>query len=166
MKKEEFENIVNLQNNLKEQPNSKLIEVMDILTTDFELTKENIINFLGRTPHRIKGFYKEDFDVSLVGYSPQLLATAVFEYPFTQVFIDFEIKPADGSVNATNLYIHSEGKPPKNPAMIKAIESLVGGKMRYLKSEDFWEYDAIDRKNSPKQIVALINSLPLLDSVK
>jgi hypothetical protein len=44
MKKEEFENIVNLQNNLKEQPNSKLIEVMDILTTDFDLTKENIIN--------------------------------------------------------------------------------------------------------------------------
>jgi hypothetical protein len=44
MKKEEFENIVNLQNNLKEQPNSKLIEAMDILTTDFELTKENIIN--------------------------------------------------------------------------------------------------------------------------
>ena len=44
MKKEEFENIVNLQINLKEQPNSKLIEAMDILTTDFELTKENIIN--------------------------------------------------------------------------------------------------------------------------
>ena len=44
MKKEEFENIVNLQNNLKEQPNSKLIDAMDILTTDFELTKENIIN--------------------------------------------------------------------------------------------------------------------------
>ena len=44
MKKEEFENIVNLQNNLKEQPNSKLIEAMDILTTDFELTKKNIIN--------------------------------------------------------------------------------------------------------------------------
>lgn len=44
MKKEEFENIVNLQNNLKEQPNSKLIEAMDILTTDFDLTKENIIN--------------------------------------------------------------------------------------------------------------------------
>jgi hypothetical protein len=44
MKKEDFENIVNLQNNLKEQPNSKLIEAMDILTTDFELTKENIIN--------------------------------------------------------------------------------------------------------------------------
>jgi hypothetical protein len=44
MKKEEFENIVNLQNDLKEQPNSKLIEVMDTLTTEFDLTKENIIN--------------------------------------------------------------------------------------------------------------------------
>ena len=40
MKKEEFENIVNLQNNLKEQPNSKLVEAMDILTTEFDLTKE------------------------------------------------------------------------------------------------------------------------------
>jgi hypothetical protein len=44
MKKEEFENIVNLQSDLKEQPNSKLIEVMDILSTEFDLTKENIIN--------------------------------------------------------------------------------------------------------------------------
>jgi hypothetical protein len=44
MKKEEFENIVNLQNDLKEQPNSKLIEVMEILSTEFDLTKENIIN--------------------------------------------------------------------------------------------------------------------------
>ena len=44
MKKEEFENIVNLQNKLKEQPNSKLVEAMDILTTEFDLTKENIIN--------------------------------------------------------------------------------------------------------------------------
>jgi hypothetical protein len=43
MKKEEFENIVNLQNNLKEQPNSKLIEAMDKLSTEFDLTKENII---------------------------------------------------------------------------------------------------------------------------
>jgi hypothetical protein len=40
MKKEEFENIVNLQSDLKEQPNSKLIEVMDILSTEFDLTKE------------------------------------------------------------------------------------------------------------------------------
>ena len=43
MKKEEFENIVNLQSNLKEQPNSKLIEVMDKLTTEFDLTKDTII---------------------------------------------------------------------------------------------------------------------------
>lgn len=44
MTKEEFENIVNLQNNLKEQPNTKLIEVMDKLTSVFDLTKENIIS--------------------------------------------------------------------------------------------------------------------------
>ena len=43
MRKEEFENIVKLQSNLKEQPNSKLIEAMDKLSTEFELTKENII---------------------------------------------------------------------------------------------------------------------------
>ena len=41
--KEEFEEIVNLQSSLTEQSNSKLIEVMDKLTTDFDLTKENII---------------------------------------------------------------------------------------------------------------------------
>ena len=44
MKKEEFENILKLQSDLKDQPNSKLIEVMDILSTEFDLTKENIIN--------------------------------------------------------------------------------------------------------------------------
>ena len=44
MKKEEFENIVKLQSDLKDQSNSKLIEVMDRLTTEFDLTKENIIN--------------------------------------------------------------------------------------------------------------------------
>jgi hypothetical protein len=44
MTKEEFENIVNLQSNLKEQPNTKLIEVMDKLTSVFDLTKENIIS--------------------------------------------------------------------------------------------------------------------------
>ena len=44
MKKEEFENIVKLQSDLKDQSNSKLIEVMDKLTTEFDLTKENIIN--------------------------------------------------------------------------------------------------------------------------
>jgi hypothetical protein len=44
MTKEEFENILNLQNNLKELPNTKLIEVMDKLTVTFDLTKENVIS--------------------------------------------------------------------------------------------------------------------------
>ena len=44
MNKEEFENIIKLQGELKDQPNSKLIEVMDKLTTEFDLTKESIIN--------------------------------------------------------------------------------------------------------------------------
>lgn len=44
MKKEEFENIINEQPNLKNLPNNKLIEMMDLLTNDFESTKENIIN--------------------------------------------------------------------------------------------------------------------------
>jgi hypothetical protein len=44
MRKDEFEDIVKLQNELKEQSNSKLIEIMDKLTTDFDLTKENIIS--------------------------------------------------------------------------------------------------------------------------
>jgi hypothetical protein len=44
MKKEEFEDIIKLQSELKEQSNAKLIEMMDKLTTTFDLTKENIIN--------------------------------------------------------------------------------------------------------------------------
>ena len=44
MTKEEFENILNLQNNLKELPNTKLIEVMYKLTVTFDLTKENVIS--------------------------------------------------------------------------------------------------------------------------
>jgi len=44
MTKEEFENILNLQNNLKELPNTKLVEVMDKLTVTFDLTKENVIS--------------------------------------------------------------------------------------------------------------------------
>jgi hypothetical protein len=43
MKKEEFENIIKEQINLKDLPNQKLIEYMDLLSSDFELTKENII---------------------------------------------------------------------------------------------------------------------------
>ena len=44
MKKEELENIIKEQPNLKDLPNNKLIEMMDLLTKDFESTKENIIN--------------------------------------------------------------------------------------------------------------------------
>jgi hypothetical protein len=44
MKKEEFDNIIKEQLNLKDLPNNKLIEMMDLLTKDFELTKETIIN--------------------------------------------------------------------------------------------------------------------------
>jgi len=43
MNKEEFENIVNELGDLKNLPNSKLIEIMDKLTNDFDLTKNSII---------------------------------------------------------------------------------------------------------------------------
>ena len=44
MIKENFENIVKEQSNLKNLPNSKLIEFMDDLSSGFEITKQNIIN--------------------------------------------------------------------------------------------------------------------------
>lgn len=44
MTNEEFENIVKNLGELKELPNNKLIEMMDKLTNDFEITKVNIIN--------------------------------------------------------------------------------------------------------------------------
>jgi hypothetical protein len=44
MEKTELENIINEQKNLKNIPNLKLVEYMDVLTQDFELTKQNIIN--------------------------------------------------------------------------------------------------------------------------
>jgi hypothetical protein len=44
MKREEFENIIKEQSNLKNLPNQKLVEFMDLLSSDFEVTKENIIN--------------------------------------------------------------------------------------------------------------------------
>ena len=43
MKKEEFENIIKEQPNLKDLPNQKLVEFMDLLSSDFEVTKNNII---------------------------------------------------------------------------------------------------------------------------
>jgi hypothetical protein len=44
MKKEEFENIIKEQSNLKNLPNQKLVEFMDLLSSDFEGTKQNIID--------------------------------------------------------------------------------------------------------------------------
>lgn len=44
MNKEEFENIIKDLGDIKNLPNSKLIEIMDKLTTDFETTKNNIIS--------------------------------------------------------------------------------------------------------------------------
>lgn len=43
MNKEEFENIVKELGDLKNLPNAKLIEFMDKLSSDFDLTKNNII---------------------------------------------------------------------------------------------------------------------------
>jgi hypothetical protein len=44
MKNEEFEFIVNEQKNLKSLPNTRLVEFMELLSSDFELTKQTIIN--------------------------------------------------------------------------------------------------------------------------
>jgi hypothetical protein len=44
MKNEEFENIINEQKNLKTLPNNTLVEFMDLLSSDFESTKQTIIN--------------------------------------------------------------------------------------------------------------------------
>jgi hypothetical protein len=44
MTTEEFDNILKEQGDLKNLPNSKLIEMMDKLSTDFDLTRTNIIN--------------------------------------------------------------------------------------------------------------------------
>jgi predicted RND superfamily exporter protein len=44
MLKEELENIITQQSDLKNIPNSELIKSMDLLTTDFEATKQNIIS--------------------------------------------------------------------------------------------------------------------------
>jgi hypothetical protein len=44
MKKKEFENIIKEQSNLKNLPNQKLVEFMDLLSLDFEGTKQNIID--------------------------------------------------------------------------------------------------------------------------
>ena len=43
MTNEEFETVVKELGDIKNLPNSKLIEIMDKLTTDFDATKNNII---------------------------------------------------------------------------------------------------------------------------
>jgi hypothetical protein len=43
MKDEKFKEILETQTNLKDLPNSKLVEYLDLLSTDFEITKESII---------------------------------------------------------------------------------------------------------------------------
>jgi hypothetical protein len=43
MKNEEYQNILEEQKNLKDLPNTKLVEFMDLLSSDFELTKQSII---------------------------------------------------------------------------------------------------------------------------
>lgn len=44
MTKEELQQIIDIQKELKNLPNSVLISHMDLLTTDFDETKEKIIN--------------------------------------------------------------------------------------------------------------------------
>jgi hypothetical protein len=44
MERKEFENIIQTLGELKNLPNVKLIEMMDKLSIEFEVTKSNIIN--------------------------------------------------------------------------------------------------------------------------
>lgn len=43
MKDEKFKEILDTQASLKDLPNSKLVEYLDVLSADFEITKESII---------------------------------------------------------------------------------------------------------------------------
>lgn len=43
MKDEKFKEILDVQTNLQNQPNTKLVEYLDLLSSDFEVTKESII---------------------------------------------------------------------------------------------------------------------------
>ena len=61
MKKEEFEKITQELGDLKSLPNNKLIEVMDTLTTEFELTKNNIIG-LTLYLDKIEEFYNKSLE--------------------------------------------------------------------------------------------------------
>ena len=43
MKDENFKEILDVQPNLQDQPNIKLVEFLELLSSDFETTKESII---------------------------------------------------------------------------------------------------------------------------
>lgn len=43
MKDNQFKEILESQSSIKDLPNNKLVEYLDLLSSDFELTKENII---------------------------------------------------------------------------------------------------------------------------
>ena len=43
MKDEKFEEIIKEITNLKDLPNTKLVEYLDLLSSDFEITKDSII---------------------------------------------------------------------------------------------------------------------------
>lgn len=45
MDKLEFENVVNLAKDVKNLPNSKLVEILDNLSSEFDSTKETIIKY-------------------------------------------------------------------------------------------------------------------------
>lgn len=43
MKDEQFKEILDVQTNLQDLPNTKLVEYLDLLSSDFDFTKESII---------------------------------------------------------------------------------------------------------------------------
>lgn len=61
MTNEEFEKMSGDINDLKNHPNNKLIEMMDLLTTEFESTKNNIIG-LTLYLDKIEEFYNKSLD--------------------------------------------------------------------------------------------------------
>ena len=58
MTKEEFEQIVKEQSDLKNLPNNRLVEIMDVLSLEFESTKTNLIN-LTLQLDTIEGLYNK-----------------------------------------------------------------------------------------------------------
>jgi hypothetical protein len=61
MTNEEFEKMSGDISDLKNHPNNKLIEMMDLLTTEFESTKNNIIG-LTLYLDKIEEFYNKSLD--------------------------------------------------------------------------------------------------------